>query len=262
MAGASFGTGFNAVAGMPKPPRLSAKPKPLGASLTGLHNPMQHPGASLTGLTAAQPPKQTAPTVTPPKASATTTTPAQSPLDSTYYQQIAADQLKLGNQVNGLTAQSQNDNTALQSALAQLAYQQPRDSLRLEQGANRRGALYSSAYTQDLGNLGNQYLTRQTSATTANTQKQAGIAAQIAALNQAEPITEAGDYDAAVARAVKAALANPATGQAPISTPPPANPPSTTINGRPAPKGTFKKDGTLNVNVPKVRSGFGYRGGF
>lgn len=190
--------------------------------------PAQHgTGAGLTGLAPAQkPPAPPAPS--PPKASGTTTAPANSPLDATYYQQIAGDQLKLGNSLNSLGSQSQNANTALQSALAQLAYQQPRDSLNLEQGANQRGALYSSAYTQNLGNLANSYQTRQSAATTANSQKQASIAAQIAALNQGEPITEAGAYDSAVARSARNAAANPATGQPAI--PPPL--PKATITAR------------------------------
>lgn len=226
MAAGSFSTGFNALAGQPKPPKpgVTKTPKPLGASLTGLHNPAQKPGASLVGLQAPQKP----PPTTPPKVSGTTTTSANSPLDSTYYQQLAGDQLRLQNQTNSLTADSQNSASALQSALAQLAYQQPRDSLKLEQGSNNQGALYSSAYTQNLGNLNNAYLGKQTAATTANTQKQASIAAQIAALNQAEPITEAGDYDAAVARASKNAATNPATGQPAV--PPPT--PKATIAAR------------------------------
>jgi hypothetical protein len=60
---------------------------------------------------------------------------------------------------------------------------------------------------------------------------------------------------------VKAALANPATGQAPVTTPAAAAA-TTSILGTPLPPGTVKKNGSLNINVPKVKSGFGYRGGF
>lgn len=256
MAGAAFSpSSFNAVAGVPKPGKPTGpKPKGLGATLAGLHNPLQHPGATMTFN---PPSRQTAPAPTPPKASGTTTTPAQSPLDSTYYQQVAANQFKLNNQINSLGAQSQNDTTALQNALAQLAYQQPRDSLKLEQAANNRGALYSSPYTQDLGNLNNTYQTRQSADVQANAQKQAAIQAQIAALQQGEPIAEAGFYDDAVARAAKAAAANPATGQPTVPSPTPPKPTRPSV-----PKGALRKNGTLNVNIPIVRNGFGYKGGF
>jgi hypothetical protein len=146
-------------------------------------------------------------------------------LDSTYFGNLAANQFRVNNQVNTLTATGQNDTTALQSALAQLAYQQPRDQLKLEEGANARGALYSSGYDQSLGDLNNTYLTKQTAATTSNAQKQAGIASQIAGLQGGIPIFNNQQYDLAVGRATKAAAANPATGQAPIKAPAPRRAP-------------------------------------
>jgi hypothetical protein len=183
-------------------------------------------------------------------------------LDSTYYNNIAENQLKTGNSINSLNAQSQNYGTALQNTLAQLAYQQPRDQLATEEAANRRGALYSSVEGQQQGDLLNKYQTRQSNATQANAQHQAAIGSQIAALQQGVPLYEAGQYDASIARAVKAALANPATGQAPVSTPSSPATPRTSILGTPLPRGTVKKNGSLNINVPKTRSGFGYQGGF
>jgi hypothetical protein len=135
-------------------------------------------------------------------------------LDSTYFGNLAANQLKVGGQINTLTATGQNDTTALQSALAALAYQQPRDQLKLEQGANNTGALYSSVYDQNLGNLNNTYLTKQAADTTANSQKQAAINSSIAGLQQGLGTYQLGQYDDAVARATKLAAANPATGQA------------------------------------------------
>ena len=214
MAGASFSTGFNALAGVPKP---TAKPKTTGASLTGLAAPGQ--GSGFSGLAPA--PKPTTPVApqqaTPPKASATSTAAPSSPLDSTYYENLAANQLKVNNSINSLNATSQNDNTNLQSALAQLAYQQPRDQLATEEAANRRGALYSSVEGQQQGDLLNKYQTKRSTDTTANAQRQAAIASQIQGLQSGEKLYETGQYDAAVARAVKAALSNPATGQAPVA---------------------------------------------
>ena len=215
-------------------------------------------GGSFTQTSVGRP--QTAPPATTPAPAASLPSSPASPLDSTYYNNIAANQFKVNNQINSLTAQGQNYNTGLQSALAQLAYQQPRDQLKAEQAMNARGGLYSSVEGQNQGNIVNQYQTRQSGLTQANAQRQAAIGSQISGLQAGEPLYEAGQYDDAVARAVKAALANPATGQAPISTPPPAAP-AASILGSPVPKGVVKKNGALNVNVPKVKSGFGYRGG-
>jgi hypothetical protein len=178
---------------------------------------------------------------------------------------LAENQLKVNNSLNSLSSASQNNNTALQSALGQLAYQRPRDQLNLEEAANRRGALYSSVEGQQQGDLLNKYQTKQSGLTAANAQKQAAIAAQIQALQSGEKLYETGQYDAAVQRAIKAALANPATGQAPIGSPaaPAAAPAATSILGTPLPAGTVKKNGTLNINVPKAKPGqIGYRGGF
>jgi len=253
MAGASFSPPGSPtmVAGMPKPPKpgLPAKPKGTGASLSF------GTGATLSGLHPGTPP-QKPPTTVPPKASGTTTAPPASPLDSTYYQNIAANQFKVNNQINSLTAQGQNANTSLQSALAQLAYQQPRDQLKAEQAMNARGGLYSSVEGQNQGNIVNQYQTRQSGLTQANAQKQAAISSEIKGLQEGEPIYDAGQYDAAVARAVKAALANPATGQAPISTP---APPSV---APPPAKAKVPANYKIGQGVPKAKSGFGYRGGF
>lgn len=164
----------------------------------------QQPGATLPQ----------APASSPVVAPGAPSTPA-SPLDSTYYDNLAMNQFKVGNQVNALTAAGQNDTTALQSALGQLAYQQPRDSLKLEQGANRTGGLYSSVYDQNQGNLLNSYQTRQSGLTSANAEKQAAIASQIGGLQQGIPVYDSAQYDAAVGRAAKLAAANPATGQSP-----------------------------------------------
>jgi hypothetical protein len=179
-------------------------------------------------------------------------------LDSTYYNNLAENQLKVNNSLNSLSSASQNNNTALQNALGQLAYQQPRDQLNLEEAANRRGALYSSVEGQQQGDLLNKYQTKQSGLTAANGQKQAAIAAQIQALQSGEKLYETGQYDAAVARAVKAALANPATGQTPISTPAAPSVPTTS----PA-KARVPANYKIGQGIPKAKPGqIGYRGGF
>lgn len=267
MAGISFGNvgGFSkGPAAAPRPAR-PAVPAP-GASLTGLRAPGQ--GSGFMGLTAAarprvSPTQSAAPTTTATPTSGGTSTGPSSPLDATYYANLAANQLKVGNQINGLTAQSQNANTALQAALGQLAYQQPRDQLRVEEAANNRGALYSSVEAQQQGNLLNQYQTKQSGLTSGNAEKQAAIAAQIAALQQGQPLYADQQYDDAVARAIKAAASNPATGQATTASSPSTPAPVTSILGTPIPPGLLNRNGTLKVSVPKVRPGqIGYRGGF
>lgn len=183
---------------------------------------------------AAIPPQHAPTTVTPtqpPKTSATTTVPPASPLDATYYDNLAANNLKVGNTIAGLNTQIGDLGVGLQSALAQLAYQQPRDQLALEEKANQRGALYSSGYDQQLGDLNNTYLTKQSGLTTTEAQKVGALQAQIAGLQQGVPIYQAQQYDAAVLRAAKLAAANPALG-APSggggTAPPAAGPPPRT----------------------------------
>jgi hypothetical protein len=190
---------------------------------------------------------------------------SSSPLDSTYFNNLAANQFKVNNQLNQLSATSQNDNTALKSALDQLAYQQPRDSLKLEQGANRAGGLYSSVYDQNLGNLQNSYLTRQSAATQSNAQKQAAIQSQIAGIQGGVPIYNNEQYDAAVGRAIKNAANNPATGQAPAvsSTPTaPAPAPAASVGQQLTPQQiAYINAGLKNRPVVSAGNVFG-KGGF
>jgi hypothetical protein len=218
------------------------------------------------GIHSPTPAAPAAPQTPSPTPASQTAGSSPSPLDSTYFDNLAGNQFRVNNQLNALTATSQNDNTALQSALDQLAYQQPRDSLKLEQNANRTGGLYSSVYDQNLGNLQHSYETRQTAATTANAQKQAGIQSQIGALQGGVPIYQSQQYDAAVARAIKAAAANPATGQdQSVSTTPPAPPapaPATSVGPQLTPQQIQYINAGL-ANRPTVSAGnvFG-KGGF
>ena len=68
--------------------------------------------------------------------------PVASPLDASYFGNVAANQFKTNNQINSLNLNSALASQAMQAALAQLAYQQPKDELKLEQNANRGGGLY------------------------------------------------------------------------------------------------------------------------
>jgi hypothetical protein len=140
-------------------------------------------------------------------------------LDATAAANIAQNQFNVNNKINGLNSQSGADTLALQNALAQLGYQQPRDQLKLEQGANSRGALYSSVYNQNLGDLNKGFLDKQNAATTSNDQQQSSIQSQIQALLGGVPIYNQGQEAAAAQRAIAAAQANPATGQPQTLTP-------------------------------------------
>lgn len=134
--------------------------------------------------------------------------------DSTALANIAANQFRVNNQLNALNQTSAMDQTALQQALAALSYQQPRDSLALEEAANRRGALFSSVYGQQLGDLTHKYSTREMQAKQATANKLAAIASQIAALRGGVSIYNEGQAAAAAQRAAQAAAKDPASGEA------------------------------------------------
>lgn len=201
----------------PKPPTAAAGG--IGSAGLGL---LENPGA-LTQPQAAGQPAGT---------SATQTAPTSSPLDAQYYSNVNQNQFNVGQKINSLGLQQTSADTALQQALAQLAYQQPRDQLGLEQGANRNGSLYSTAYTQNQGNLAHSYLTRQTGVQTTHDQRTASIAAQIQGLLAGEPIYEQGQAAASAQRAIAAAAANPATGQPAAQPPTSSSGPAATPPGK------------------------------
>jgi hypothetical protein len=146
-----------------------------------------------------------------------------SPLDSTYYGNVGDFLFKTGNEINADHLKQTNLDTALQNAIGQFNYQQPRDSLALEQRANAGGGLYSSVYDQNLGNLTHSYTDRRTAAQTSHDQQYQSLAAAIAALQGSIPLYEQGQADASGQRATLAAENNPALG-APAPAPAPAAP--------------------------------------
>lgn len=176
-----------------------------------------------------------------------------SPLDATYYANVAANLAKVNSQVDALGLQQNQDQTALQSTLAQLAYQQPRAELALEQRANAAGNLFSSNYGQNLGNLDYGYLGKQGAAQSNFAGQSDTIAGKIAALQQGVPLYDDQQYAAAAARAAAAAAADKALGEqtGPIpgggaagagagagGAPPPA--PGTTETSSPNPPGSAR----------------------
>lgn len=140
-----------------------------------------------------------------------------SPLDSTYYQNIADYLFKTQNSINADQAKQTADSTALQGALGQLNYQQPRDQLSLEQKANAGGGLFSSVYGQNLGNLNQKYLTAQNNDTTKYGGDIQSLAATIAGLQGSIPLYNAGQAEASATRAASAAEKNTSLGGTPAS---------------------------------------------
>lgn len=144
--------------------------------------------------------------------------PQPSPLDAQYNANVAMNTFKVNQSIGSLNQQDTNNSVNLQTALAALAYQQPRDQLTTEQNANRRGALYSSVYNQQAGDLAHKYATQQTADQTGFNQKHGAIQSQIAGLKAGIPIYNQGQAQASAARVAALIAANPATG-APLSVP-------------------------------------------
>jgi hypothetical protein len=175
----------------------------------------------------------TRPAAAPPASAATaaavpTAPPASAPprLDATYYGNVAANQFGVNNKLGALGQQSAASNLALQKTLGDLAYQEPRRQLALEQVANQRGGLYSSAYNlQQRPDLTTQFANQRTAAATADTARQTSIAQQQQALEGGIPIYNQQQALASVARQIAAVQANPATGQG-IGGPTSAAPPN------------------------------------
>lgn len=184
------------------------------------------PGARPPGTNPAVPgstaPNPGAPATAPAQAPAPTD--STDPRDAQYYQNVADNQFKVNNQINALNLDRSNAQTALQSQLAQLAYQQPRDQLAMEQRANQAGSLYSSVEGQNQGNLAYQFAGRKGADQANEASTLDRLASQIAALQQGVPIYDQGQFLDSISRAAQAAAANPATGQ---GTAPPVTAPGT-----------------------------------
>jgi len=177
---------------------LSAAARPRAQTIaTGLANQF-HPGAAATGTPTAPAPQPA---------------PQPSPLDSTYFGNVAANEFKVNNEVNALNQQGAYARNDLQTALQKLAYQQPRDALKLEQGANSRGALYSTGYNQQLGDLENKYGNQQETLNQNYTRAEAAREAKIEGLQGSIPLYQVQQYNDAVGRAALLAQNDKALGE-------------------------------------------------
>ena len=170
--------------GTPRPTTL-----PPGLNVPGAANPGQTAGTSAT-TTASQP---TLPGVN----------PNGPPLDATALSNIAAHQFGVNQRVNTIAnTDVPNLRGNLANAIAALNYQQPRDELGAEQAANRIGALYSSVYAQNLGNLIHAYATKGNDLTTAEGQSEGTLFNEAAGLEGGIPLYNAGQQAAAGQRAI------------------------------------------------------------
>ena len=116
---------------IPKPPKAPKAPKAAAASPAAAA-PVTAPGAASQTIPGA---------------------PQGSDLDATYYQALAAAQLKANSTINADNLKQSYANTNEQNALAQLAHQQPIDTLNDQEKANEQGLLYSGTLGNQLGEL-------------------------------------------------------------------------------------------------------------
>ena len=135
-----------------------------------------------------------------------------SPLDAAYLGNVNAYNLKAGNEINALNLQGSQAGTALQGVLGQLAYQQPRAQLALEEKANKMGSLYSTPYDQQQGDLGQAFYTKGHAATEKYTNLADAIAGKIAAIQGGEGVYAGQQALAAALRQANLAAKNPALG--------------------------------------------------
>lgn len=194
--------GGQSVLKAPKPPqgtsmRFGGGPRQIGAGQRTLG--AQGPGAAPPSLATAPSQGQGA--------------PGASGLDSTYYANTAQNAFNVGNQVNAINLRDAIAGTNLESALGQLAFTQPRDELKLEQGANQRGALYSSVYSQNLGDLNKGYADKQAGLQNAYASQLAQDASQIEALQGGIPLYNDQQAAGSASRASALAARNPASGE-------------------------------------------------
>lgn len=227
-------------------PKLPA-PKPLTAT-SGTRSVAGPPGTGGFRLAGAPPytaPKPSIPTNSPiqfsnpfqttprvpqvsPQTAASTVGGGASPapLDATALANIAAYINKTNNSMAGLGVTQAADQGRYQSSYDALKQQNPLADLKLMTGANDRGGLYSSAYGQQLGNLNQQYQTKEGDLYSGLQGQLQAIASRMAGYQSSIPAYESQQATASAQRL--AALAANAPGPPaplPASVLPPNNPP-------------------------------------
>ena len=214
------GAGWTGVgAGWWVPPKSSVG---TAASTTRTTTPVQTPGTSAT--TTAAP----APAATPP--------PAPSPLDARYWQNVTQNDQTTTDKIAGYQNQETQADTALSTALAAYAKQQPLDVLAAQIAANRTGGLTSGSMLGKIGNIGYAYTQRGNAALTTRDNAISNLATLIAGAQDAGSAYDTGEYWNAVGRAANAAASDTSLGAtAPAgSTTPAASRPAAPTHVRPA----------------------------
>ena len=230
----SGATPANAPAAPATPPPFLPGAPPIGSTIN-------YPLANVAAGKPAVPTAPATPAPAPAPTPAAPAAPQAPPLDSTYYQNVADNWARIGTSIGALNLQGTQDQTALQTALAALAYQQPRDQLAAEQAANRGGGLYSSVENLNQANLAHAYATKNIAANTTYTNAIDRLAGQIAGLNQGGTQYEHEQQTASGQRAVTAAAnapapAAPAAPKATAAPKPPAGAPAgSRLTGRTPP---------------------------
>lgn len=185
----------------PKPPKLGA------AAAAGVDSA----GSSLSAPSLASKLGQpTGAAAAPQPTSAAAPISGGSDLDSTYYNNVADYLFKTQNTINNDQYTIGTDQNALQSALGQLNYAQPRAALAAEQKSNLAGGLFSSAEQQGQADLAQKYLTARTNDTTKYDTAIQKLSDAIAGLQAGIPLYENAQAEASATRAAAAAQKNPA----------------------------------------------------
>lgn len=221
----------------PKPPAIAGAGKSVlgapklsnpsagyaGSSVLNLGSQLQKPAKPAATAPAAPAGPAPAPAPVPAPSTGGTASTAGNELDSTYYLNVAANDFKVNNAINSINLGISQAKNSLQTTLAQLAYQQPRDQLALEQKANAGGGLYSSVYDQNLGNLNYQYAGRQAAANTKYTNYYDTAQGKISGLKGSQALYDNGQAFNSAQRSTAAAQNNPAiAGLGGGAQPPPA----------------------------------------
>jgi hypothetical protein len=133
-----------------------------------------------------------------------------SPLDSTYFSNVAANLFKANQAINGLNLSTRLAGTSLQNTLGQIAYAQPRAQLAAEQKFNANGGLFSSVENQAEGDLANKFLQARSAAENKFTSLRDMNALKIGQLRAGIPIYNNEQALAAGQRATKLAASSPA----------------------------------------------------
>lgn len=175
----------------PKPPK---KPPiaTIGRPKMTAADPVRVSGGTQATVKAAQPPAP---------APAAPAQPVFQP-DSGYTAAMGQASFDANQRLAQLQQQEDNGATDLQTSLARIRAQQPKDEQSTKEGAANQGLFYSGILGQRLGDLNTQYSQKISDAQLAGDRSQAALEAAKEAIRQGLPLTEAAQRAAAVDRQI------------------------------------------------------------